>query len=403
MTTPLLTFTNPGEIDPRLITLMGVNVKPASTNPIGYFGTGLKYAIATILRLGDKITIYSGQTTFSFFTQQEEIRGKAFDMIYMASDNDSVTQLAFTTELGKNWEPWMAYRELYCNAKDENGEVAVIPSGGGYSIKPGHTTIIVESEKLLDCHYNRQEFILESKPDIMGDTCAIHCQAGHAIFYRGLKVFSYHKPCLFTYDIQRRLNLTEDRTAHSYDVEHTVVRSIIEELQDEAMIEAIITAKTDTWEGQFYWERSDTPSEVFIKVATRVFNDKKALIHPGVCKLIAKYIPEEKPPEVKLSVLQAQMLDKAKGFLTRILGVEITQEIIIVETLGHDRIIGGVMGKTIYLPLVVFDKGTKVLAGTLLEEYLHVSRELLDESRDLQNWLIDRLMSLGEELQGSLL
>lgn len=41
----MLTFHNPGELDPRLITTFGVSIKE-STNPIGYFGTGLKYALA---------------------------------------------------------------------------------------------------------------------------------------------------------------------------------------------------------------------------------------------------------------------------------------------------------------------------------------------------------------------
>ena len=32
-------------------------------------------------------------------------------------------QLPFTTELGKNWEVWQAYRELHSNTLDESGVI----------------------------------------------------------------------------------------------------------------------------------------------------------------------------------------------------------------------------------------------------------------------------------------
>ena len=42
-------------------------------------------------------------------------------------------------------------------------------------------------------------------------------------------------------------------------------------------------------------------------------------------------------------------------------------------------------------------KGTKFIASTLLEEFVHCRYRLLDESRDLQTWLFDRLITMGEE------
>lgn len=55
----MIVFENEGEIDPQLIMLIGVNVK-ASDSAIGFFGTGLKYAIACLLRWGEEIEIQSG-------------------------------------------------------------------------------------------------------------------------------------------------------------------------------------------------------------------------------------------------------------------------------------------------------------------------------------------------------
>jgi hypothetical protein len=41
-TEPYLVFTNPGALEMNLVKLLGVSVKESS-DPIGFFGTGLKY------------------------------------------------------------------------------------------------------------------------------------------------------------------------------------------------------------------------------------------------------------------------------------------------------------------------------------------------------------------------
>jgi hypothetical protein len=90
-------FRNRGLIDVRAITTFGVSAKdPCNSNPIGYFGTGLKYAIAVLLRNDIPITIHSGLDTYAFEARRDVIRSKTFDMVYM---NDS--PIGFTTDLGK--------------------------------------------------------------------------------------------------------------------------------------------------------------------------------------------------------------------------------------------------------------------------------------------------------------
>ena len=49
----MIIFQNKGLIDVHAISIMGVSVK--EDNSIGFFGTGLKYAIAVLLREGIKI------------------------------------------------------------------------------------------------------------------------------------------------------------------------------------------------------------------------------------------------------------------------------------------------------------------------------------------------------------
>ena len=64
----------------------------------------------------------------------------------------------------------------------------------------------------------------------------------------------------------------------------------------------------------------------------------------------------------------------------------------------------GILGKAeqgkIYLSPQAFDQGTKILAGTLWEEYLHLTALFEDGTRNFQNYLINKCMSLAELLQG---
>ncbi len=116
----MITFSNPGKIDIRLITTLGVNVKE-SDNPIGYFGTGLKYAIAVLLREKQKVEIWSGTERIAFEIRPDTVRGKSFGFIWLGTARSPWQCLGFTTELGKNWTLENAYRELYSNCMDEGG------------------------------------------------------------------------------------------------------------------------------------------------------------------------------------------------------------------------------------------------------------------------------------------
>ena len=139
-----LVFSNPGKLEMNMVKLLGVSVKE-SNDPIGFFGTGLKYAMATALRLGGEMTIYSDGERFDVLGRKVELRGKEFTQVLL---NDEA--LGFTTELGKQWEAWMVVRELYSNALDEQGSTT-IQSGelADYAIA-GKTIIVLRSECFLE-------------------------------------------------------------------------------------------------------------------------------------------------------------------------------------------------------------------------------------------------------------
>ncbi len=81
-----------------LVKLMGVSVKDTS-DPIGFFGTGLKYAMATALRWGGEMTIITNGEQYEVRGRQTKLRYKELTQVMLNNE-----PLGFTTELGKQRE-----------------------------------------------------------------------------------------------------------------------------------------------------------------------------------------------------------------------------------------------------------------------------------------------------------
>lgn len=111
----MISFLTPTLLPIEAATTMGVSVKE-SDHAIGKFGTGLKYAIAGVLRLGGSVTIYVDGERHAFRAVPTTIRERSFCIVH-----HNGVPCGFTTDLGKHWEPWQLFRELASNALDEGG------------------------------------------------------------------------------------------------------------------------------------------------------------------------------------------------------------------------------------------------------------------------------------------
>ena len=74
-----------GKMDLRSITVFGMNVKPETTMPIGYFGTGLKYAIAVLMRHKIPIRIIIDGKVWVIEGDPATFRNKSFTELYICS------------------------------------------------------------------------------------------------------------------------------------------------------------------------------------------------------------------------------------------------------------------------------------------------------------------------------
>lgn len=396
----MIIFENPGEIDLRSISTFGISVKEGD-NPIGFFGTGLKYAIAVLLRTGHRVEIHAGLQVVKFDIQKNAVRGQDFEFITMAVNDEPGAPIGFTTQLGKQWELWMAYREIACNCKDEKGEgryADAIPAA-----EVGVTRIVVMGDEFESVFANGHLYILADEPQQKIGMTEVRNRRGHDLFYRGVRVMQLPKPGLYTYNLNAKLDLTEDRTVKSsWEVGCRISQAVLQS-KDEDFIYGVITADNEYFESglDFHgWGVNASPE--FLRTVGEALSDRMSKVNATAMRVWTEATKQTiAPREIGLTKVQLLSLNRALDFTAKIgFQIRAAYPIKVVESLG-DGTLGLAQDGTIYIAEHVFHAGgTKMLASTLIEEYVHLRHGHKDLTRDLQNFLLDHLVSLGEEIAG---
>jgi len=381
---------NPGTLDLAAITTFGISVKEGN-NPIGFFGTGLKYAIAVTLRLGGEVSIRTGATLVRFETVTDTFRDKEFDFIDMVvslPSGDTRTRLPFTTELGKTWEPWQALREFICNAVDEGGcvidEFDAIPKDG----------VVIG----LDCDAYRQShlarfsdiFLPERDNGTEFPNVTIYPYPSKHLYYRGVRVHDFPKPANFTYNVTGTLDLTEDRTVKYPDSALSAIFAEIVRYGSAPLAARLCSAQEYTVEGDVAYSHYWTYGEDFVNGVRAHRKSGGVIPRTLFSALIGTLVKDTQQHCYTPTAHEAKMLEVAMSTLAAA-GHPITSPIHLVETLGP-MTMGQVLDREIYIAREAFNMGTRQLMGTLFEEQLHISKNVFDLTRQMQNTLIDLLM-----------
>lgn len=383
-------FYNQGEFDARAMLTFGMNAKETS-NPIGYFGTGFKYAVAIILRLGGSVKVISAGKSYHFTAVEEDFRGKLFNLI---SCNGQPA--GFTTELGKNWEPWQAFRELYCNALDEGGGAT-----DDVSQLADHETIIeVDCPQIHTAFTQRSKYFLSSKPLVETAEVDIHEGATSFIYYRGIKIGELEKRSLYTYNIKATLELTEDRTIkHPFWPQYYIRRTLQHNCHNQEVCRNLVasTAGGNNIESHWGFAADENLSPELYEACKTAF-DKKQPMHPALRRILSRKGHADYSTAV-LTTVQQLMLKRSITLLSSI-GLDMTlYEICPVLGLPAQQMGLAENGK-IYITPTAFNMGTKQVCSTLLEEWVHLNQDVGDFERRMQSWLFDKIISLAEEQQG---
>lgn len=378
-------FYNSGLIDLDVIRVMGVSVKETD-NPIGFFGTGLKFALATLLRTGHRVTLHRGDESVVFGVRQESIRGKQVGRVYMEDE-----ALAFTTDLGRNWEVWQAYRELHANALDESGVISDRkPSGPRKNV----TCFEVVGDGIQREYENRHKIFVEGKPLYADAMIEIYEGETTSIYYRGVKCGTNPAGLKFRYNLLCQMDLTEDRTFKSmWDVEYKL-ETLLPRITDRGILSVLLGSGEASYDRKLNWTMCGSPSAEFIEVAARRYSDATA--SQAARSVVERYRQDEGHfPEAALTGEQEHKMDAAFRALPLLDCTLTREEVKVAETLGP-----GIMGlyhaKTgqVYVAASTLDWGVETVVATLYEEWLHKRHGYADCSRALQNFLFQRLVAV---------
>lgn len=381
-------FQNPGLIDLLGVRTFGVSAKVSDT-PIGFFGTGLKYAIAVVLRHGGKITLWRGTETYKFSTEPAESRGSEFHIVTMNGE-----RLGFTTALGKTWEMWQAFRELHCNVLDEHGRT--FETDGAPVGMADTTTIVVDCREMSDAYAMRDTIMLTGDAVFATSRMRILNRPSPYVYYRGIRIGELARPCVLTYDGVMKFDLTEDRTLKdSYSFAYYAADAVLR-CTDEETIERALTAEKGTFEHDVEYPEGATPSDAFMAVVGRLRKDFTRPVNRSALRFreeidLARLADNRHEQDPRT----ATMLDRAIYFLQRIGMDPAEYPIVVVDSLGPN-VLGRAYKSKIYVSRLAFDKGVKSVVGTLFEEWAHLKHGIRDETYGMQNFLIDKLIEQAE-------
>lgn len=396
----MIVFENKGILPVECITTFGVTIKKQE-GAFGYFGTGLKYAIAILLRTQQSIAIQTGGRKFVFTSKPTMIRGKSFDLVQMNGKS-----LGFTTEVGKDWKVWQAYRELYCNCMDEGGRVYTIKRAPNY--KTTHTYIICKGKEIVQVHETSATIILKKDPFYTSHYPALTISTGSstALYYQTIKAYELADPSLFTYNFQGSLKLTEDRTIKQINDAELIVVNVILNHQDADFIRKVITAPKGTFENSLDFTKGyRTPSDTFLTTVSEEIKAVNMNLNPTAHTVYVncKHNDIEPEPIKELSEAVCSRLIKAINFCKKI-GFEVdAYPIIVTEDIKDSTVYALAKNGKIFLTKALFSEGMKMLAMALIEEHTHLKYRYDDESRELQTFFLKNIVTLGENLTDTIL
>ena len=392
---PYIIFENEGELDIRALTIMGLNVKETDT-PIGYFGTGFKYGVAVAVRNGCSVVIQDGTGVESRISQaDQEFRGQTYSSLHLEE-----LELPFTTDLGKKWELWQAYREFKSNCMDEGGEVSIsdiIPTP-----EQGKVRILVHGGNFSHIHENSDQFFWDAsyEEEALDEKVLRSTKNPGSIFHRGIYVGgvggSYKTE--YSYNFLRQIDVSEDRiiTTRGLSDARGAVITAMKQSHKESVLEELITQREvgEVFESPWSLYLTDEEDSLFNEVAKRIYKTNRLLMREDLANEIEKNCGFDGSLEpIPMSKYDMAQRDLALQLL-KPLQLDFNKvEIVWKANLGETRL-GMVKKGVIYISKRSFDDGAKVIAATLVEEYIHAVDGIDDYTRDFQDRVLRMLVNV---------
>jgi hypothetical protein len=440
---------NDGEIESNSFELIGASTKRNQEGKIGFFGSGLKYSIAYMMRKGIEFKVFSGENEMVFTTKPETLKDQTFDRICING-----TSTSYTTTMGPTWtEDWYVLREIYCNAVDESN-CTLVKDTETVSPTAGKTRIYIElTEKLTNVVSEWDKYFSDEREPIfvapkiytssIGYTdgsasksnyqpVSVYRKTNGVLYRRGVNVATKDK-FIFDYEMQF-IDINEDRTAKNLSGLDYAFADMIGQMCDDEWVKCILRTgddnepcaeyqstrwhvpdqtPSDRWvefsetnllvvkevSGKFVDQISMTKKECFLIPAEFARYLKKALggiVILGMGKVIGNSAFSEVDKTAKMEYLLKEVLNSLSE-----MKYEVPFDILVAE-FTDEKVMGqaDIQGKTIYISPQTFDMGRRELALTLMEETEHIRSGQGDETRAFQTHIFSQWLKMIEDATG---
>lgn len=286
-------FVTPTKLSILDISSMGDSSKRGDDSTIGQFDSGLKYAIALLLRDNVNINIdihNNGEVENTFTFGQKKIEdnqtGKDKNLITIFDINGTETVTGFAFNLGYNWKNWMSYREIMSNVLDEKGFVydsiqwKQLPDSIEFN---GTNTVITlefdEDNQFYEVWQNRHLYMNFEEPlfKVSSSVEALENKEKYLRIYKNniLVYEDKEKPSRFAWNIHFG-DIDERRIlSNLYSVEQSIA-SAIQNTKNEDFLRGIVAPYFQTEEKEFLSTNisySDYISDSVKKVVNEVYEE----------------------------------------------------------------------------------------------------------------------------------
>lgn len=410
-------FINPGEVPVNAFKLLGASSKRGDASKIGFFGTGLKYALAVLLREGVDFRVFSGLKEIKIGTRTTDFAGQKVQVITVNGEKTSIT-----IDAGIDWKGWYAIREIYSNAIDEGGSIEI------EELKPeaGKTKIYIRDEehKLGDVFSNWQRYFAAKRKPLFANSDGrilpkMVGQQGFNVYRKGILVLEEPRMSLFDYDIND-IEINESRVVKyrfmaskmaSTMVAHApvdIINQVFALMRDKNRSEYL------EWQNEF-WEYTSGFSESWIEAingrelvpndyAGKFELDETSLVLPDrlIDKLKNYFGKQIKSPGDG----ENYIIDKDQSGVAALspafkrlaaIGYEYEGETVIVHFNSRNTYGMCADGK-IFIDKRVLDMTDRDIDMVLLEEIVHYHTGYDDFSRELQTYLFKEVINLANKL-----
>lgn len=372
-------------------TTMGVSVKDGKS--IGKFGTGLKYAIAGILRLGGSVTAHIDGVSHEFTAKQSNIRGRDFQIIHCNG-----APCGFTTELGKHWQPWQLFRELASNSLDEGGEWTRDET----SSDSARTVIQVRCREVEESEHAEQVFLGKRKT-LVESSCGATIYEGpnRHYYYRGIRAGSFGCVAPVTVDVCSG-ELSEDRLLDFDIVRRELAWAFRTATKfDEALLLSILPQRKP---GEFWIDSiaSYALSEVPTKLLAFLADRPKYVQHSAFRDVLEAHLRKGRTGRwepIKITARHNALLAAGER-LCQSVGVDPLprERVHFTRDLGDDMLAVTCMDtRHVWFSTKLAMLGRDEFLSGYLEEAMHAMTGFGDCTRELQNALLAIIVGLARD------